>query len=441
VKHQHEIRDAIHVFIRLDSDERLIVDSAPVQRLRHIQQLALTNLVYPGATHKRFEHSLGVMELAGRVYDVLTTKELPEKIRKVLPVDLHDEGQRRYWRRVLRLAALTHDIGHLPFSHAAEKDLLPNGWDHERITRELLASAPMRDLFHKMRPPIIAEDVIKVAVGPRKVKDLTFTPWDTILSDIIVSDAFGVDRMDYLLRDSHHAGVGYGRFDHYRLIDTMRILPTVAGEEELAEPTVGIEEGGIQSAEALLHARYLMYSQLYFHPVRRIYDIHLKDFLSEWLPNSMFSTNLEGHLAMTDNEVMSAILTAAPKADAPGHGAADTIVHRKHFRVLYARNPQDISRNPSAVSAVYRAARAKFGTEHVRIDDPPVKGSVAPDFPVLMRDGRVASSLQVSQVLNNLPGTAFGYVFIDPEHKSEATNWLDRERDKVIQEAGEGGDD
>ncbi len=71
VKHFHEIRDPIHVFIRLSTDERNIVDTTPFQRLRHIHQLALTYLVYPGATHKRFEHSLGVMELASRVFDVI----------------------------------------------------------------------------------------------------------------------------------------------------------------------------------------------------------------------------------------------------------------------------------------------------------------------------------------------------------------------------------
>ena len=71
-KHVHEIRDPIHIFVRLDSDERAVVDSRPFQRLRHIHQLALTYLLYPAATHKRFEHSLGVMELAGRVFDVVT---------------------------------------------------------------------------------------------------------------------------------------------------------------------------------------------------------------------------------------------------------------------------------------------------------------------------------------------------------------------------------
>ena len=78
VKNTHEIRDAIHTFIQFDSDERKIIDSQPFQRLRHINQLALTHLVYPGATHKRFEHSLGVMHLADRIYGVVTH---PENLR------------------------------------------------------------------------------------------------------------------------------------------------------------------------------------------------------------------------------------------------------------------------------------------------------------------------------------------------------------------------
>ena len=440
MKHAHEIRDAIHVFVRLDSDERTIIDSRPVQRLRNIQQLALTNLVYPGATHKRFEHSLGVMELAGRVYDVLTRKAMPEKIQRVLPINLADEAVRAYWRRVVRLAALCHDIGHLPFSHAAERELLPEGWDHERMTLELLDSDEMRDLLQRMSPPVTPDVVKKLAVGPRHAGTLTFDNWEIILSDIIVSDAFGVDRIDYLLRDAHHAGVGYGRFDHFRLIDTMQILPSIAGDEELAEPTIGIEEGGIQSAESLLYARYLMYSQLYFHAVRRIYDIHLKDFLAAWLPGGKFTTNVEEHLNKTDNEVMSAIAKTARCPSAPGYAAASTIMSRRHFRVLYSRNPYDIAINPDAVANVYEAAKARFGEDLVRVDDLD-KGTPPPDFPVMMRDGRTASSLQVSEVLNHLPATVFGYVFVAPDRAVEARAWLDKERETIVQEVRETNDD
>jgi len=102
-KHIHEIRDAVHTFDRLDSEERKVLDSRPFQRLRHIHQLAMTYLVYPGATHRRFEHSLGVMELADRVYKTIVAEENRiEKVRNFFP----GADQISYWRRVLRMAAL-----------------------------------------------------------------------------------------------------------------------------------------------------------------------------------------------------------------------------------------------------------------------------------------------------------------------------------------------
>src|SRR5215213_9267540 len=125
----HESRDPLHVFVRFDTGERSVVATEAVQRLRHIHQLAMTYLVYPGATHRRFEHSLGVMELAGRVYDVIThpANVTNDVARGVIPIHEHE---RSYWRQAVRMAALFHDVGHLPFSHAAEKELLPAGWDH-----------------------------------------------------------------------------------------------------------------------------------------------------------------------------------------------------------------------------------------------------------------------------------------------------------------------
>ncbi len=210
VKQQHEFCDPVHAFVRADSDERTVIDSVPVQRLRHIHQLATAYLVYPGATHRRFEHSLGTMELAGRVYDVVTSPSaMTGEVRELCP-EANDEQQRLYWRRVIRLAALCHDIGHLPFSHAAEKDLLPDGWDHERFSQELILKR-LDGQLGRMRPPVIAEDVAKIAVGPKKAKNVPYSPWERILSEIIVGDAFGVDRMDYLLRDSLHAGVALWR--------------------------------------------------------------------------------------------------------------------------------------------------------------------------------------------------------------------------------------
>ena len=169
---------------------------------------------------------------------------------------------------------------------------------------------------------------------------LNLDEWESILSEIITGDVFGADRMDYLLRDSYHAGVAYGKFDHYRLIDTMRILPKqeTGGSQE---PVLGVEEGGLESAEALLLARYFMFSQIYFHPVRLIYDEHLSDFLKSWLDGGMFPIDYEEHLKYTDNEVISAMLSIAKDKSHPAHLHANRIVHRRHFRSIYRSTAED----------------------------------------------------------------------------------------------------
>ena len=180
-KHSHEIRDAVHVFVRLDSHERKVLDSRPFQRLRHIHHLALTHLIYPGATHKRFEHSLGVMELAGRVYDVITSaSNRDDRVKKVFE-DLGDD-QIAYWRRTLRMAALCHDIGHLPFSHAAEEKLFPNEYSHEKMTVDLIKSDEMRDIWNDLIPPLVSDHIAKLAVGPKELPDQEFSTWERILS-------------------------------------------------------------------------------------------------------------------------------------------------------------------------------------------------------------------------------------------------------------------
>lgn len=437
-KNIHEIRDPIHTFIRLDSYERQVLDSRPFQRLRYIHQLALTYLIYPGATHKRFEHSLGVMELASRVFDVITRQDkINDPIKKLLP-QLENEDELRYWKRVLRMAALCHDIGHLPFSHSAEKELLPEGWNHERITRELILSKEMRHIWDSLTPPLRPEDVVKLALGPKKAPDLKWSDWETILAEIIVSDIFGVDRMDYLLRDSYHVGVAYGKFDHYRLIDTLCILPPPPldkDKEQSIEPMLGIEQGGLQSAESHLLARYFMYSQVYFHPVRRIYDIHLKDFLSEWLEGKKLPIEINEHLSLTDNEVISSLREACLDSSKPGHEYASRIINRKHFKLL-PYNSIDIKIN----KAVYSAIKNKFGANKVRWDKYIEKGRAPdfPDFPVLTTDEKVVPSLLLSKTLKEVPIVGVDYVFIDPDIRNKVLTWLEKNRASIIiKEKGE----
>ena len=409
LKYIHELRDPIHNFIHYSTKERKAIDSRPIQRLRYIHQLALTYLVYPGATHKRFEHSLGVMELASRVYDVVTDPNniLDDSIRNIIP---KSDSDQQYWRRTLRMAALFHDAGHLPFSHAAEKELLPYGWNHEMITAEIIRSDEMIKIWNDLE--IQTEDIIKLAVGPRYYKNYNFTDWEAILSEIIVSDALGVDRMDYLLRDSYHTGVAYGKFDHYRLIETMRILPKYYNYGS-KEPALGIENGGLHAVEAMLLARYFMYTQLYFHPVRRIYDIHLRDFLKTWLQDGVFTTKVESHLQMTDNDVSVGLFEVAHDKSHPGHEYAERIVTRNHFRLLYDRKQEDISKNLEAQKAIYNDLKKQFGENNVIYDTEKQRGGDS-TFPVYLNNRRIVSALSISDVLPKIPIAAIDSIYINP---------------------------
>jgi HD superfamily phosphohydrolase len=390
------------------------------------------------------------MELAGRVFDVVTD-------RRNLHADatpLIDEyaDNLAYWRKVLRIAALCHDIGHLPFSHAAE-DLLPPGWSHERLTVEMLRGDEMRGLLNGMTPPVKAEEVARLAAGEKELSRLgptSYSQWERLLAEIIGGDAFGVDRMDYLLRDSLHSGVAYGRFDHYRLIDSLRILPAPeaetegeaegAGKAEADRLALGVDAGGVHSAEALALARYFMFSQIYFHGVRRIYDLHLRDFLKAWLPGGRYPTEYESHLAMTDDEVGAEMRAAAQRADHPGHTHAKRIAERQHYRVLYERSADDFKKNPDALNAVFRAAAEKYGEDSVRHNEPPPNPKRAPRFPVLERDGRIAWAHDRSSVLsdNGIPKVVVGWVYVEPSIRDEARMWLDGRRSAILEPSGGG---
>ena len=431
----NEIRDPIHNFIKLDADERKLLNSKPVQRLRHVHQLATSFLVYPGATHKRFEHSLGVMELAGRVFDVVTDPaNVTDEIRQLVP-EVDNKDARTVWRRTVRVAALCHDIGHLPFSHATE-EILPEGMSHEGISRTLIESDPVKEILTTGSVRLLPTDVVKLALGKEKAPDLEYSTWEALLAEIIVGDSCGVDRIDYLLRDSHHAGVAYGKFDHYRLIDSLRILPAPPTDDEGSqEPQLGVEAGGIYTAEALLLARYFMFTQVYFHPVRLIYDLHLIDFLRAWLPDGKFSVTPDDHLRLNDNDVLVAIRDAATDADAKGHDPAMRLMTRSHYRVAYRRSPDDVARNPDAGSYIFEAAKEKFGPSLVKYSGPQ-KTSGSTVFPVLL-DDRVVASTSMSEVLADVPVIKAEYVFVEPEIRDEVRAWLEEEREALIPEITE----
>lgn len=430
-----EIRDPIHVFVRLSGDEMCIIESPPFQRLRDVHHLALSYFVYPGATHTRFEHSLGVMELASRIFDVVTAaaRESSEPlVREVVPSD----AQLVYWRRALRAAALFHDVGHLPFSHASEH-LLPEGWNHETLSRDLIMSEEMAVIWNQTTPPLRPADIANIALEP--VDGSYVDPWIVLLREMITGDVFGADRMDYLLRDSYHAGVAYGHFDHHRLIDSLMILRPLAGDEmangESVRLELGVSAGGLKVAEALLLARYAMYSQVYNHRTRKLYDIHLGDFLRGWLDGGQFRTDIDSHLALSDSTILGAIRSAAVDTSHRLHAEAQRIMNREHrFKEVCEPSPEELSENTYAGLLIEQALQEEFGCENIRsarsrtdVDTKIMR------FPVLRRDGNVRHSDRLSDLINHVPPTRYEYIYANPDLADRALAMLQESKGEILE--------
>lgn len=334
-----KIRDIVYGFIELDEQECEVINHPVFQRLRRIKQLSLTDMVYPGATHTRFEHSLGVMQMASDMYDCIIAKN-----SKILEEEhsLHKESGVKRYRKIIRLAALLHDVGHAPFSHSGE-DLMPllpkehhnyteginKKYEHEEYSIEIIKhnfkhiieEHPLKNSY-----PIKVEEVTAL-LGDKAVK-LSFL---SLLLKQLISGQLDADRADYLLRDSHHLGVAYGLYDRNRLINCMTL-----GRDEGGSLVITVEEKGWHVAESLVLARYQMFTQVYFHKVRRIYDYHIccaaKQILEKLRPESKcYPTPIE--LAEYISYDDWAIYSELKKGNGGMHG--EYILNRKHYKCIY----------------------------------------------------------------------------------------------------------
>lgn len=333
---EKKVYDPVHGFIRFDENEKFFIDSFVFQRLRDIKQLGGAFFVFPGATHSRLEHSLGVLELATRMY-----KKICSNIRPDLFNFIPRENSKEYiyWKKVLRLAALCHDLGHLPFSHVAEKDLLKRG-GHEKYTLDIIKSSYLKEVWEKIEKNLIfyikelkrdfIEDIIKISIGEKILKRINlkkkynFTNWEKILSNIISGDFFGADRIDYILRDSKFTGISYGLFDYLQLIEMVRVLPVEKNKFDL-----GIDENGIESCEALIFARHFMYKRVYQNPSVLAYNFHIKRFMSLYYKDRGAIKNIDEYILENDSKIMNEIYAAYLDKNHIGHFDAKKIIGRK----------------------------------------------------------------------------------------------------------------
>jgi uncharacterized protein len=227
------IRDPIWNNIRVDSLALELVDTPIFQRLRYVRQLGLAYLVYPGATHTRFEHALGAYHLCRIAIGLLRERGI---------ADVPEEEC-----TVTTIAALLHDVGHYPFSHALEEIGATN---HEEVATALVTTGPVASILRAR----IGEN------APERIIALIRGEADSPLQGL-VSGSLDLDKIEYLKRDAHMCGVAYGEIDVDRLINSMVLV----GDPVTGLQTVGVAEKGLSALESLLFAKYQMYRNVYWH--------------------------------------------------------------------------------------------------------------------------------------------------------------------------------
>lgn len=322
---EYEVREPVYGFIKFNEWEREIINHRVFQRLRRIRQLALTDMVYPGAVHTRFEHSLGVMHLATKMYNAIIGDDTNKQILKD-NLDYIEAGLQRD-KQVVRFAALLHDVGHAPFSHASESILKKSSktgkpYKHEDYTTALIRG-PLRDAIetHNINKNfnINANEVADLIEGnPTTLRERVF--WK-----IIIDSQLDADRGDYLLRDSLHSGVKYGVYDLDRLIVTLAL----GIDPETNDVTLGIKESGWHVAESLIIARYQMFTQVYFHKTRRAYDYMLQEAIKSTIKTLPPPDEIESYLKLDDHEIWHQM----KKNDEVFW--CNSIMTRNHLRLVY----------------------------------------------------------------------------------------------------------
>lgn len=405
-----------------------LLDTAEMRRLSRISQLGLVQMVYPGATHSRLEHSLGVYRNSLLVLNVLHN----------LDGCSAPFGPRA--AEAFVMAALLHDIGHWPFCHAIEDMRLPGLIRHEaRVSRWLRGGELERLIRHDWQCDV--DDLMSLLLCKR-VGGSELTDSEIELFASCLSGPIDVDKLDYLVRDSLHAGVPYGRhFDAARLVAAMTVDPR--------RPRLAISEKGRTAAEMMVFARYVMFSEVYWH--------HAVRAATAMLQRSVFllreQVDFESMMGLDEAAWIEAWRQAAVASGCTGtqrlvqglFGPVRSLYKRvSEFHVSHSPDVHRmLAHRPYWWLLACATELAKLLSSHtglpiepcdILIDAPPVKLEVDINVAVVMRDGEVRPLAEVSPVAEVLANQQFdGHVkrvriFVRPELRQSLKPLLIDER-------------
>jgi hypothetical protein len=267
-----DIVDPIHDFVRVYETELKIIDSPIFQRLRRIRQLSGAHLTYPGAQHSRFEHSLGVMHIAGQAADALNEKGLlsSDKIQDI------------------RISALLHDIGHGPFSHLFEEVLQSKKKiSHEEMGKKIILHSEIGDILSKSG--VNKKFITKLAFGDRKYQFV----------NEIISGSLSADMMDYLQRDGYYTGAEHAKIDQQRIIRSLDVYKS----------RLALDRSALYSFESMILSRYQMFKAVYFHKTVRSAEVMMLESIRLADDECGFtSLDLDNYVKLTDEFVILQIL-------------------------------------------------------------------------------------------------------------------------------------
>jgi HD superfamily phosphohydrolase len=354
------VRDPLWNNIRLDPLALALIDTGAMQRLRYVRQLGLAHLVYPGATHTRFEHALGTYHLARLTLAILNERGDLRSLSVEEPA-------------VIQAAALLHDIGHYPFAHALEEIGAPH---HEDVGQTLITTGDVACLLSER----VAPD------APRRVAALVRGQSDSALQGLI-SGSLDLDKIEYLKRDAHMCGVPYGQIDVDRLLNSLTVVRTAEDERAV----VGITEKGLSALESLLFAKYQMYRNVYWHHAVRSATAMYKRVVGEALGTGTLDVRGLPHL--TDEQLLQHLAEVAP-SDLVTR-LRERRLYKRAFECPAAELPQDagewIASDRARTAAAERVLADEMGLrpDELLLDYPEKTQMLDLDLPVQLRSGEV----------------------------------------------------